>query len=148
MQSRTPVERRKRAWAGLFCTGIGLFLMIVMGWNQAGLRVPISVGFLAAATFVLAGAALLLQAGGRERSASVFSLLTIVALAVIGGWIGFGPGPRGCEASVGGLSFLPEEMVCRIVFGTGAVLTGLIGLVLLWSIIRGSSRSPQPNEPV
>jgi hypothetical protein len=138
MQSRTQIERRKRAWAGLFCTGIGLFLMTIMGWDKAGLRVPSSIGYLAAAAFVLAGAALLLQAGGRERIASVFSFLTVAALAVIGGWIGFGPGPRGCEASMGGLSFLPEELVCRIVFGTGSVLTALIGLILLWSIIRGA----------
>ena len=137
MQARTQVERRKRAWAGLLCSGIGLFLVIIMGHNQAALRVPLSIGYLSAGTFVLAGAALLLQAGGRERVASVFSFLTIAALAVVGGWIGFGPGPRGCEASLGGLPFLPEELVCRIVFGTGAVLTALIGLVLLWSIIRG-----------
>lgn len=137
MQSRSQVERRKRAWAGLLCSGIGLFLVIIMGSNRAALRVPLSIGYLAAGVFVLAGVALVLQAAGRERIASVFSFLTVAALALVGGWIGFGPGPRGCEASVGGLPFLPEELVCRIVFGTGAVLTALIGLVLLWSIIRG-----------
>jgi hypothetical protein len=138
MDHGTQVERRKRAWAGLFCIGTGLVLMTIMGWNQASLRVPTFIGYLAAGTFVLAGATLLLQAGGRDRIASVFSFLTIAGLALVGGWVGFGPGPRGCEASVGGLSFLPEEMVCRVVFGTGAVLTGLIGLALLWSIIRGA----------
>jgi hypothetical protein len=139
MHLRAQVERRKRAWAGLFCAGLGFFLLVIMGWHQPTLQVPSSIGYLAAATFVLAGAALLLQADGRERTASLFSFLAIAALAIVGGWVGFGSGPRGCEASVGGLSFLPEEMVCRVVFGIGAVLTALIGLILLWSIIREAS---------
>jgi hypothetical protein len=142
MQDRNDTERRKRAWAGLFSAGIGFLLMFAIEFNPEGLRVPPTIAFLAAASFVLAGAALLLQAGGRPRVAEVFSFLVIAALTGVGGWIGFGPGARRCEGSIGGFFFLPEELVCRIVFGTGAVLAGLIGLALLWSIIRGATSSP------
>jgi hypothetical protein len=141
VQHVTDFERRKRAWAGVFCAGLGFFLMLIIGWNRAGLRVPATVGYLAAGAFLLAGAALLLQAGGRERIASIFTFLTVVALAAVGGWIGFGQGPRACEGTAGGLSFLPEELVCRIVFGTGSVLTAMIALLLLWSILRGARLS-------
>jgi hypothetical protein len=40
------------------------------------------------------------------------------------------------------LQFLPGELVCRIVFGTGAVLTGLIALLMLWPLLTGKPKEP------
>jgi hypothetical protein len=123
-------------WAGLFSLGLGLFLIYVVYSDQPGLTVPPVVGYLAAATFIFAGATLLLQAGGYAGAATVTALLLVAALAGVGGWIGFGPGPRSCGGNVGGLLFLPGDSVCRIVFGAGAVLTGFIALMMLQSLSK------------
>lgn len=124
-------------WAALFCGGLGLFLACVVWSRQPGLRVPPTVGYLAAGTFLAGGAALLLQAIGYTRAAMAPAFLAVAALAGVGGWVGFGPGTRRCGGSLSGLSFMPGELVCRVVFGSGAVLTGLIALVMLWPLLKG-----------
>lgn len=124
-------------WAGLFCLGLGLFLIYVVRSDQRGLTVPPPVGYLAASTFALAGVTLLLQARDYARAAMVPAFLLVAALAGVGGWIGFGPGPRSCGGNLGGLLFLPGETLCRIVFGAGAVLTGVIALMMLRSLSKG-----------
>ena len=128
-------ERRGRTWAGLICLGLGLFLIYVVRTGEPGLRVPPAVGYLAAATFVWAGITLLLQASGYARAALVPAFLLVASLAGVGGWIGFGPGARSCQGDIGGLLFLPPGAVCRIVFGAGAVLTGIVALLILRSLI-------------
>jgi hypothetical protein len=135
-------DRRERTWAGVFCLGLGLFLIYVIRAEPSGLRVPPAVGYLAAATFVMAGATLLLQAAGYLRAALVPAFLLVASFAGVGGWVGFGPGPRSCEGSLGMLLFLPRGALCRIVFGTGAVLTGIIALIILRSLMR-TGRPPE-----
>jgi len=110
--------------------------MYVVRSGEPGVKVPAVVGYLAAATFVLAGATLLLQAAGYARAAVVPAFFLVASLAGVGGWIGFGPGARSCGGTVGGLSFLAGDALCRIVFGAGAVLTGIIALFMLRSLIR------------
>jgi hypothetical protein len=38
---------------------------------------------------------------------------------------------------------VPGEWVCRVVFGAGAVLTGLIAAVILRELMRSKSKPPQ-----
>ena len=78
---------------------------------------------------------MLLQAGGYFGLAMFPAFLLVAALAGIGGWVGFGPGSRRCEGDFG-VMHLPGELVCRAVFGTGAVLTGLIALLMLGQLLR------------
>jgi hypothetical protein len=99
------------------------------------------VGYLAAATFVMAGATLLLQTAGYARAALVPAFLLVASLAGVGGWVGFGPGPRSCEGSLRQVFFLYEGALCRVLFGTGAVLTGIIALIILRSLMRTGRRA-------
>ena len=100
--------------AALVCLGLGFWIAYVVWSRQPGLRVPPAIGYLAGVPAILAAA----------------------ALAAVGGWIGFGPGSRRCGGSIGGIPFLPGEWVCRLVFGAGAILTGLIVLLMLRSLFR------------
>jgi hypothetical protein len=72
--------------------------------------------------------------------------LLVAALAAVGGWIGFGSGRRRCGGSLEFLSSLPGELICRGVFGAGAVLTGLITVLMLRPLFKGradrSKRAP------
>ena len=141
-----PMDEAKRShhpWAALLCGGLGLWLGYAVWSRQPGLQVPQEVGYLAARAFVAAGLTLLLQARGYTRAATAPAFLLVAALAGIGGWIGFGRGSRRCEASLGALAFVPRELVCRVVFGTGAVLTGLIAVLMLRSLLKGGSAPPR-----
>ena len=127
----TKAERHQRLWAAFVCGSLALFISYVVWSRQPGLRVPPAVGYLAAAVFLAAGATLLLQVRGAQRAQQVTSFLLVAALAGIGGWIGFGPGNRECEGSLEFLSSMQGESVCRGVFGAGAVLTGVIAVLIL-----------------
>jgi hypothetical protein len=130
-------ERRMRHHlAALVCIGLGFWLAYVVWSRQPGLRVPPAVGYLAAGSFAAAGISLFLQGAGFARAAGVPAILAAAALAGIGGWIGFGPGSRRCGGSVGNIPFIPGQWICRLVFGAGAVLTGLIVLLMLRSLFR------------
>jgi hypothetical protein len=134
----TEAGRRQRLWGALLCGGLGLFLGYVVWSRQPGLRVPPGVGYLAAGVFLAAGATLLLQVRGARRGQLVPAFLLVAALAGIGGWIGLGPGSHRCVGSLGFLSFLPGEFVCRGVFGAGALLTGLIAVRMLRPLVKNS----------
>jgi hypothetical protein len=132
----TEATPRQRLWAALLSGGVGLWLAYVVWSRQPGLLVPPVVGYLAAAAFGAAGLTLLLQARGYARAATAPALLVVVALAGIGAWVGFGPGSRRCEAGIGVVPFVPGEVVCRAVFGAGAVLTGLIAVLMIRATLR------------
>lgn len=136
-------ERHQRLWAALLCVGLGVLLSYVVWSRQPGLRVPPAVGYLAAGVFLAAGATLLLQVRGAQRGQQVTAFLLVAALAGLGGWIGFGPGSRRCEGSLGFLAFVPGELVCRGVFGAGAVLTGLIAVLMLRPLFKSRADHPK-----
>ena len=136
-------ERRQRLWAGVLCTGLGLVLGYIVWSGQPGLQVPPAVAYLAAGAFLAAGATLLLQVRGAQRAQQVTAFLVVTSLAGIGGWIGFGPGSRRCGGSLGFLSFIPGEFVCRAVFGAGAVLTALIALLMLRPLLKRTPDHPK-----
>ena len=127
--------------AALVCLCLSFWIAYVVWSRQPGLRVPPTVGYLAAGSFAAAGISLFLQGAGFTRAAGVPAILAAASLAGIGGWIGFGPGSRRCGGSIGGIPFIPGEWVCRLVFGAGAILTGLIVLLMLRSLFR-STESP------
>lgn len=141
----TETERRQRLWAALLCVALAVFLSYVVWSRQPGLRVPSAVGYLAAGAFFAGGASFLLQVAGFRRAQQITAFLLVAALAGIGGWIGFGPGSRRCEGSLGALAWVPGELVCRAVFGTGAVLTGLIAALMLRPLFKARS-SASPSE--
>jgi hypothetical protein len=134
MREPAGVQARHRL-AALVCLGLSLWIAYLV-WFRQGLRVPPAVGYLAAGSFAAAGISLFLQGAGFARAAAVPAMLAAAALAGVGGWIGFGPGSRRCGGSIGGIPFIPGEWVCRLVFGAGAILTGLIVLLMLRSLLR------------
>lgn len=131
-------DRRQRLGAGFVCILIGGVLGYLIRIRPDP-GIPPAVGVLAALVFGLAGVALLLQAFGYTRAAILPIFLLVAAMTGIGGWIGFGSGQRQCRGSLSGLPFLPSELTCRAVFGGGALLTGVIALLILRSMFKGSN---------
>jgi len=137
-QSHLP-ERRQRFVAAILSGGVGLLLVLIVWARQSDLRVPPIIGYLAAGSFLAASATLMLQLRGATRAALVTTLLLVSAFSMIGGWVGFGPGSRQCEATIGSWVFLPGDLACRGVFGGGALLTAVMA-VMVFRELRGSSR--------
>jgi hypothetical protein len=108
--------------------------------------VPQAVGYLAAATFIGAGVALLLQVAGFDRASGLPAMLAVAAMAGTGGWIGFGPGRRRCSGNLEGLGFVPAEFTCRFVFGAGALLTAWIVLLMLRSLVKSGADTAQSGS--
>lgn len=128
--------RRARTVAAAVCVAAGAWIIYGVGADPSRLRAPAAIAYLAGGVFVAAAVALWLQALGHLRAARVPVLLLVTGMAAIGGWIGFGPGRRECQAGDEMLAFLTGEGACRAVFGTGALFTAAIALVLLRSLVR------------
>jgi hypothetical protein len=93
--------------------------------GRADINGPPWLGFAAGGVFASAGLAVMT---GSQTSlmGTLFGLLTLVGLAVIGSWIAFGVGERACSGSVS-LPWLWSErdftgLACRIPFGFGALI--------------------------
>ncbi len=134
-------DRRQRLRAALLCLAVALAIGYIAWAAPAGLRAPPSVIYLAAATFAAAGATLLLQALGYARAQAVPAFLMGLGLTGVGAWVAFGAGSRQCQASFGGIGFLPPELACRVAFGIGTLFTGGVAVLMLRPLF---SRKPDP----
>jgi hypothetical protein len=131
-------------WFGVLFVVVGLATMAMMILSPEGLNVPVWVGLAAAATFVFAGASVVVQSLGFARASRWIGVLVAFLLAVPGFWIMFGSGEMSCSRSV---TFLSEststagDLECRIVFGAGAFVTLAIAVAFAVVAWRGR-RSP------
>ena len=135
---------------------MGLFLLLVglgvVPMNPRSVHAPLWIASAAGIAFMLAGISIAVGAihGVSETGELpkhtgwwmrlfyyVIGLVIAGALASIGSWVAFGPGPRAFSGT--GLFLLSPEasvMVGRIVFGIGAVLTWLCTIALAVSGAR------------
>jgi hypothetical protein len=136
-------DRRQRLVAAVLCGGLAIALWYIAWMDPPGLRAPPFVMDLAGATFAAAGATLLLQALGYRRAQAFPAFALGVGMTGLSGWVAFGSGPRPCQASFGGIRFLPPDLACRVAFGIGTLLCGVIALLMLRTLC---SRKPRPPE--
>lgn len=134
IHAASPVQRRR---AGLGMVVVGALAAWAMRVHPAGLRVPAWVGYSAAASFVLAGAAVWADASDARRTYRwcVVGLLSL--MTVVPAWIAFGPGARECRAAPVALG----AVGCRVAFGAGTVL-----LLAAWVAAVASARARPSHE--
>jgi hypothetical protein len=129
-------SRRQAIAIGTVAIALGVLAAVMVHRHPEGLRAPAWVAYAAAATFPLAGAALIAGALGAKRLVAWLGGLIVCGLLVPGLWVALGPGGRECSWSLGFIiGGAASELVCRTGFGLGALLC-LIFLVLL---VRRSS---------
>jgi hypothetical protein len=111
---------------------LGLALLGLMMAFPERLKVPASIGYLVAGTFVLAGLLALANVfcGRAVRAWLAVALLTCMVVPSV--WIALGPGPRSCSFEIGALVGLTGGGACRVAFGVGSV----VGLVLVFMALR------------
>jgi hypothetical protein len=144
---------------GLFFVLVGLGIVPPPGGKKA-LHSPLWVVFCAGLTFFLAGGALLLHlASGAKptaqelppdapqwmRIAQYLAMVTIFAsFAAIGSWVALGPGDRAFSMSTPFFSAPAGELVGRIAFGIGAIVTWLCTI----AVAVAGARKLFPRERV
>jgi hypothetical protein len=148
MSQQRPPSRRTAIVCGLFAAGMGMVL-ILMGFGvikPRGASAPLWIATAAGLAFLLAGTSVAVGAihgvssdgelpndSGWWSRAFYYSagLVACACLAAIGTWVAFGPGMRNFGGT--GTLFLSREaneIVGRVVFGFGAILTWLIAIAV------------------
>jgi hypothetical protein len=153
MADKRPATRKEMLVIGLIAGGAGLFFVLIglgivppPGGTKA-LHAPLWVVFCAGLAFFLGGGALLLHVAsgakptdddfpaGAPRWMRVVRYLAMVAIfvsfAAIGSWVAFGPGERAFTVSVPFGSGPAGDIVGRIAFGIGAIITWLCTIAVV-----------------
>ena len=139
-------------WAiGIACAGGGFFLALVglgLARSPSHINGPNWLGFAAGLVFFAAGLSVLVRAwlhvpdkqsnlpdNAPAIAVAVQWLATltiIVALASIGTWIAFGPGPRQFSMSFPVWGSV-AELIGRAAFGFGAIITWLMAVLMAYA---------------
>lgn len=94
-----------------------------------GLHVPPVIAWISGAVFLLGAVAVLKQMRGAQTTVDGLAPLILAGLTAIGAWISLSPDAGGCTA---GVSDWPAVEVsglgCRIPFGIGALITGMMAV--------------------
>ncbi len=132
-------EAQSRGW-GLVAFLVGVFVALMVldlipTSEPAPENAPVAVGLVCAALFMAAGVAIMLPPKSRWRLLCVGAIL--LGFTLVGGWIAFMAPPDGFE---GGVPFVGREFntkIARGMFGTGAVICGLMLIPLGREFVRG-----------
>jgi hypothetical protein len=157
MNRQQPASPRTVLLCGLAAVGMGLFLMLTgLGVVPMPPRAAPGAHWIAVAAgmcFMLAGLSVAVGAiqgvsetGDLPKNSGWWmqlfyygsGVIMAAALAAIGSWVAFGPGPRAFSGT--GMFLLSRdanEIVGRIVFGSGAVLTWLFTIAIA---VKGSRK--------
>lgn len=124
---------------------LGLALLVLMMVFPERLRVPAWVGYLAAATFVLAGLLALANAfcGRTARAWLAVALLSCMVVPSI--WVAVGPGPRSCSLRIDFWRGVAGESLCRAAFGIGSIFGLVMILMALRHALACVSRTRRPG---
>jgi hypothetical protein len=151
--SKRPTTRKEMLVIGSIAGGAGLFFVLIgLGivpppGGQKALHAPLWVVFCAGLAFFLGGGALLLHVASGAKPTDddfpadaphwmrVVRYLAMVAIfvsfAAIGSWVAFGPGERAFTVSAPFGSGPARDIVGRIAFGIGAIITWLCAIAVV-----------------
>jgi hypothetical protein len=149
MTDNKELSPRGRLGIGLLVAALGAFICLIglgiITSNAKDVHAPLWVVTSAGAAFLFAGLTLALSAaspttdadGGLPPSAPfvlrllqyLLGLAIVAALASVGSWVAFGPGERNFSVTLSlpwwGSTGKGNDLIGRVVFGIGAVLTWL-----------------------
>lgn len=132
-------------WLAIFLlTLVGGLLVRAAIIRDPGLHVPPVVAYITAAVFFMAAVAVLKQLLGVQSDVDGLAPLILAGLTAIGGWIALSPESGGCSMSADdGPGVEVSGLGCRIPFGIGAFLTGMMSVYsgLAWLRARKTRNS-------
>lgn len=131
-------DRRDRFLGGCLCAVLGGAAAAVIYRRPDQLQAPAWVGYAACAAFVFAGLAIIADGSTLRRTHAWLAVACMAGLLVPGAWVAFGPGVRQCSVSVPFFSTVGSGLLCRGVFGLGAVI---VAAMLVWAVLRAVRRT-------
>ena len=138
MNSEPQLEPRSRLIWGLLCVLLSAVLAVLIFGRPQKLSAPAWVAYSAAAAFLIAGLLLVAGAANANRVQNWLAVVLLGFMVLPAMWIAFGAGPRQCTASLP-IPGLASDIVCRSVFGLGALIG--LGVLMLYvaHAIRGQA---------
>ena len=125
-------ERRGRLLGGFFSTTVGLLTAAMIYLHPEQLHVPAWVAYAACAAFVFAGLTIVAYEFALHRTHAWLAAACTAGLLIPGAWVAFGPGVRACSVAVPFFSGVGSDLLCRGVFGVGAVI---VAALLVWAVL-------------
>ena len=114
----------------------GVFVMVMVGSHPQGLRAPAWIGYAAGCAFILAGLTLVAGALRAPALQRWLGFAVAISLFTVSLWVAFGPGDRACALSMSFIQSVAPDAICRGAFGLGAVLVGLLIVVMLRRMLQ------------
>lgn len=149
MDSPQPLTPRAALVVGLVFIASGILPMLaafdIGPLSQEDISGPPWLGFVAGGIFAAAGLAVM--AGSRAPlTGTLFGVLALAGLAMIGNWVAFGAGERACSGSIS-LPWLWSEsdfsgLGCRIPFGLGALITDAFLCYMIVAMVQKTLGGP------
>jgi hypothetical protein len=131
---------RSSKLAGYSAIAISVLLTVAIYTSPEKLNAPSWVGYLAGLSFAFAGISILARVYKRPSLANAFALVILGSMALIGGYIGFGPGTRSCSGTITGVGLQLSGADCRTGFAIGSIIVAAMfvyGLVRFLRFERG-----------
>ena len=148
--SETPTSKTAGTAIGLLFVAIGALIGWMVLADPSAARAPLWVVEAAAGCFVCAGASVVARALGAELAARLLALAVVYLLAVPGLWLLAGDGGS-CSVGVAigatAARGTADPGLCRVVFGTGGIVTLGIAVLFTWSFVRGRRGAPDGSPP-
>jgi len=120
--------------ASLFLVACGMAVLIHT--HPERLKAPEWVALLAVGLLGFAGICVAAQALRLDRLVRWVVCVLLGAMAVVPAWIALGPGSRQCTMVSLGVRSATPEVVCRGVFGAGAVVLAVLFMVAVGGALR------------
>jgi hypothetical protein len=141
--------RRPPKWMAPLFVAVGICIAAatlgVIPIDQRALEAPRWVLGCSGGLFALAGLLIATQDNPSSLHARLLAAGFFSMFAAVFGWVGFGPGPRAFSTtmSFGGFTSHAHggETSGRCVFGTVAVIIGLVALAAWWNLARALLRT-------
>jgi hypothetical protein len=135
-------EQRPRSRVGWFVVLTGVLTALLVYTHPEGLEAPAWVAYAACIAFVFAGLSIVASSAAHSRAQTWLAIGCMAAMAVPGMWIAFWPGPRVCSVSIPFASGAVQGGVCRVAFGSGAVI---VAVFVVWAVRRALKPAPAPE---
>jgi hypothetical protein len=133
-----PGGSRAGHWLAIVLLTItAVFLIRAVRLGDPGLHVPPSIAYVTAVVLLLGAVAVLQQIIGGPTKGHGVAVLILAGFTVIGGWIALSPDSGGCSIGVNGApGTAASGLACRIPFGIGAVISGVMTVYAAVSWVR------------
>lgn len=121
--------------------------------RDPSLRVPLVIAYLCAGVFLTGAFAVWQQIVGGPTRGHGAAVLILAGFTIMGGWVALSPNAGGCTVGVNGAGTSTSGLACRVPFGVGALISGLMTIYAAKGWIRarrhnraGVTHSNSPNR--